>query len=113
MRENPVVIWGSGKQTRDFIHVSDIVGATLALVASGTDGYRAVNLGSGVATSFTEVAVIASQYVGYSPEFQTDDTKPEGVASRFSDPTLMLSVYQPKVSLEAGIARMVDRYTST
>lgn len=105
--EDPLVVWGSGHQTRDFIHVSDIVGATEALLARGIHGYEAINLGSGVATSFVEVAQRAAAICGYSPTIQTDDTKPEGVTSRFSDPSRMLSVYHPLVSLDEGLARII------
>ncbi len=106
-KEDPLVIWGSGNQTRDFIHVSDIVGATTALLDRGVTGYGAINLGSGVATSFVEVAEIAASIVGYEPNIDTDETKPEGVSARYCDPTRMLAVYQPKVSLREGLTRII------
>lgn len=106
-REDPLTIWGSGIQTRDFIHVGDIVGATAALLARGIKGYQAVNLGSGVATSFHDVAVSAAHIVGYEPVIITDETKPQGVSARFCDPAKMLAVYQPKVSLSEGLARVI------
>lgn len=107
-KEDPLIVWGSGHQTRDFIHVSDIVGATEALLSRGIDGYEAVNLGSGVATSFVEVAALAADIVGYHPVIQTDASKPEGVKSRFSDPSKMLAVYQPKISLVGGLSRLLE-----
>ena len=107
-REAPLVVWGSGWQTRDFIHVSDIVGATAELLRHGIYGYEAVNLGSGKATSFVEVARTAADIVGYNPLITTDETKPQGVASRFADASRMLSVYQPKVSLIDGLARIIS-----
>jgi nucleoside-diphosphate-sugar epimerase len=110
LREDPLTVWGAGTQTRDFIHVDDLVGATQAVLDRGVEGYEAINLGSGVATSFITVAELAAMAAGYSPTITTDPGKPQGVASRFADPTRMLALYQPKVSLEAGIARMVEAY---
>lgn len=107
-REDPLVVWGSGWQTRDFIHVSDIVGATAEILRHGVYGYEPVNLGSGTATSFVEVARLAADIVGYGPVIETDTTKPEGVTSRFSDSSRMLSVYQPKVTLASGLAHILD-----
>jgi len=107
-REDPLVIWGSGSQTRDFIHVSDIVGATAALLKRGIVGYEAINLGSGVATSFVEIASRAAEIIGYHPAIETDESKPEGVSTRFSDPARMFAVYQPKVSLRSGLAEVIS-----
>lgn len=105
--EDPLVVWGSGWQTRDFIHVSDIVGATSELLRHGVYGYEPVNLGSGKPTSFVEVARTAADLASYNPLIDTDDTKPQGVESRFADATRMLSVYQPKVSLADGLAAIL------
>lgn len=107
-REEPLVVWGSGHQQRDFIHVSDIVGATLAILDSGVRGYVPVNLGSGVPISFVEVARVAASIVGYSPEIVTDPSKPEGVHARFADIRRMGRFYQPTVSLHAGLTRVIE-----
>jgi nucleoside-diphosphate-sugar epimerase len=107
-REDPLVVWGSGHQTRDFIHVSDIVGATAAALARGIEGYQAINLGSGVATSFVQIAEMAADIIGYRPVITTDESKPEGVMSRYSDPSRMLAIYQPTVGLRDGLAQVID-----
>lgn len=108
-RKDPLVVWGSGEQSRDFIHVDDIVGATAALLAQGHKGYRAVNLGSGKPTTFKQVAAAAALVAGYTPEISTDESKPVGVAVRYSDNSEMLKVYQPKVSLVEGLRRIIER----
>ena len=83
-REDPLIIWGSGDQARDFIHVDDIVTLTRARVAAGFGGYNSMNLGSGRATTFREVAEVLAREVGYEPEIQTDQNKPEGVKRRWA-----------------------------
>lgn len=110
-REDPLVVWGSGEQTRDFIHVDDIVGATAALLSEGHEGYRAVNLGSGKPVSFNAIARGAAAIVGYDPMIQNDPTKPEGVGRRYADPTQMLRVYKPQVTLEQGLRRIIEEVT--
>lgn len=109
-REDPLLIWGSGQQSRDFIHVDDLVAATLAFVDRGISGYEAVNLGSGVATTFTEVAQLAAGIEGYEPTIITDPSKPEGVAVRYADVTKMREVYEPKISLIDGLTRVMDSF---
>lgn len=107
-REDPLVVWGSGWQARDFIHVDDIVGATMARIKDGISGYQNMNIGSGTPTSFNAVARMMADIVGYEPEIANDDDKPEGVQSRFCDPRRMLECYIPSVSLERGFARVVE-----
>jgi nucleoside-diphosphate-sugar epimerase len=102
-REDPFVIWGDGEQTRDFIHIDDVVDATLAAVEQDVQG--PVNLGWGRATSFNELADLVTEEAKYSPTIKHLTDKPVGCFYRVADPTKMLSFYQPKVSLEEGIAR--------
>jgi UDP-glucose 4-epimerase len=107
-RENPIVIWGTGEQRRDFIHVSDLVGATIARLDHGVKGYQTMNIGSGVATSFRSIAQLAAEIVGYRPEVREDTTKPSGVSSRFGSTVRMERYYTPQVSLREGLTRVLE-----
>ena len=104
-KANPFKIWGSGNQVRDFIHMEDVVAATLEAVRQDIQG--PVNLGLGRVTSFNDLATLVANACGYSPEFERIIGAPEGVQYRVCDPTKMLSFYTPKISLEEGIARAV------
>jgi nucleoside-diphosphate-sugar epimerase len=102
--EDPFEIWGDGEQTRDFIHISDVVGAVMAMLDAG-DVEEPVNIGSGVGTSFNELAqmVIAARGGGYRPQIKHLAGWPTGVAHRVADTGRMQRFYQPRVSLQAGI----------
>lgn len=102
-REDPFTVWGTGQQVRDFIHIDDIVSATLHLAENGIDG--PLNLGTGRAVSMLHLARMVCQAAGYSPEVKTLDGKPSGTAYRVADTTLLHEVYMPQVSLEQGILR--------
>ena len=106
-REDPFVVWGSGEQLRDFIHIDDIVGAVMRTFQSLPSG-TAVNLGSGIGTTFWELANLACGEVGYSPEIINDASKPEGVFTRVADASLMHRFYVPRISISAGVARAVS-----
>ena len=103
-REDPIVIWGSGDQERDFIHIDDIVEAVLATYDKLKPG-STLNLGTGIGTSFYSLAREAAGIAGYFPEIVTDKTKPEGVFSRIADTFLLEQYYRPKISLAEGIKR--------
>jgi nucleoside-diphosphate-sugar epimerase len=102
-REDPLTVWGDGQQVRDWIHIDDVVAGMLAVVESGTQ--EPVNLCTGLGTSMLEVAALACQQVGYSPELELLTHMPAGVAYRVGDPTRMLRYYEPKISVEEGVAR--------
>lgn len=102
-RADPFDIWGNGLQVRDWIHVDDVVRGAMAAVTHGHGG--PVNLCTGRATSFVELADLVTQAAGYQPEIRTHPDKPTGVAYRVGDPTRMESFYRPAVTLEDGIDR--------
>lgn len=105
-KQNPFEVWGPGTQTRDFIHMSDVVSAVLKAVEEGiTDP---INLGTGRATSFIELAQMCMKEVGYEGEIVTRPDKPVGCMHRVSDNTKLLEFYTPQITLEDGIAEAVS-----
>lgn len=94
-------IWGTGEQVRDFIHIRDIVDAVTVAVEAEIDG--PVNLGSGVGTSFNELAEFVCKIARVEPEFVHLEAAPVGVMYRVADVTQMSSFYTPKISLQEGI----------
>lgn len=104
-RQDPYTIWGDGTQVRDWIHVDDVVGGTLAAVEHGVDG--PLNLCTGVGTSMRDLARLFVIGAGFKTNYEFLSDRPSGVAYRVGDPTRMLEVYQPQVSLEEGVARAV------
>lgn len=102
-RQDPFEIWGDGSSTRDWIHIDDIVDATLKAVGAGVQG--PVNLGTGRATSFDHLADLVTSAAGYQPELKHLAAAPQGVHHRVCDPSRMLDFHLPRVTLEEGIAR--------
>mgnify|MGYP006094168929 CR=1 FL=1 len=96
-------IWGDGTQTRDFIHINDIVKATMRAVE--LEIIKPINLGSGVATSFNQLFEKVVSVSGYNPRGGIKHLldKPVGVHYRYSDPTLMNEFYKLSIDLETGI----------
>ena len=103
---DPFEVWGNGKQTRDFIHIDDIVDAVIVSLDNPPDG--PVNLGTGVSTSFLELAQMSMDAVGYKGKIVTRPDKPVGCMHRVSDNSKLLSFYTPKISLEQGIWKAVS-----
>jgi nucleoside-diphosphate-sugar epimerase len=107
-RENPIAIWGSGEQCRDFIHIDDIVEAVMQTKDVLKPG-DTLNLGTGIATSFRDLAFQACDVMEHrSPLLACDTSKPEGVFYRVADTYKLSQFYKPKITLEEGIRRVAE-----
>ncbi len=103
-REDPFTVWGTGEQARDFIHVDDIVAAVMVMVEQGISG--PVNLGTGRATTISELARMFCAQAGYDPVIEPKPGAPAGVAYRVADITAMSEFYTAKITLEEGVERV-------
>jgi nucleoside-diphosphate-sugar epimerase len=101
-------IWGDGTQVRDFIHIDDIVEATMKAIE--LDIQEPINLGNSVPVSFNELAELMFDIYGWKPKkgiiHKTD--KPVGVMYRCSDNIKLLDFYTPKITLRDGIIRSLN-----
>jgi nucleoside-diphosphate-sugar epimerase len=106
-KEDPFTIWGSALTTRDWIHIDDIVEASLLLASSRMS--INVNLSTGRPTSFMELFTLVTHRMGYKPALDVDTEAPMGVAYRVGNPALLNSLgYKPKVTLEVGVSRCLS-----
>lgn len=96
-------VWGNGCQTRDFIHIDDIVAAVITAI--GQDYRGPVNLGTGRPTNFNQLAQLVCAPLGYQPHVVHDTGKPVGPAYRVANVKRMHDLHVPAVTLEDGIAR--------
>lgn len=117
-KADPFEIWGDGEQCRDFIHIDDIINGVLAAILLGhTDP---LNLGTGRATSFNELASIVTKACKYSPEFRHLPGNPVGVSYRVADTyklfsdelDSLFSIYKPRISLEEGVERCLKEMSN-
>jgi nucleoside-diphosphate-sugar epimerase len=107
-RQQPFEIWGDATQVRDWVHIDDIMGCMMAVIEN--DYPDPLNVCTGRATSFIEFAQLAHELDGRPmPQMRLMTDKPTGVMFRVADPTAMLKLYEPKVTLEEGIRRALAR----
>lgn len=113
--ENPVVVWGSGDQQRDFIHIDDIVDAVLKTMNVLKPG-EALNLGTGLGLSFKELAILAGETLGIPVKVVNDPIKPEGVFARVADVTKLETLWEipgPMSRLKKGIVSVAEALAKT
>lgn len=103
-------VWGSGLQSRDFIHIEDCITGILKTMDKIDNG-DALNLSTGIATSFLEFAQIATSIVGYEPAVVGDESKPTGVNSRVGDTIKQKRLgFEAQISIEHGIKECIDYF---
>lgn len=101
-------VWGTGDQMRDFIHIDDCVRGVIETMDRVENG-DAINLSTGILTSFKSFARAAAKIVGYLPEVSGTSNKPEGVFARGGDTTRQRALgFAHRISLEDGISRALD-----
>lgn len=101
----PFEVWGDPSSVRDWVHIDDIVACCLAVIDQ--DYREPLNICTGRGTTFAELASLCMRQAGYEADVKSIDG-PQGVHTRVGDPTNMLKVYTPKVSLEDGIRRAFE-----
>jgi UDP-glucose 4-epimerase len=107
--DDPVVVWGTGEQGRDFVHIEDCITAMLLTIDRIQDG-SGINIGTGQLTTFLEVAALFVKLAGYSAAVKPMVGQPVGVQSRYCDPARMRQAldWQPEISLEEGFSRVLQ-----
>lgn len=88
-----VVIWGSGKPKREFLHVADLASACLFVLDLEKEKYDEItdpmmshiNIGSGIDVSISELAEKIAKIIGFRGEIQTDLSKPDGTPRKLMD----------------------------
>jgi len=102
-----IVVWGSGEQTRSFIHAADVARA-LALLTVHHAVADPVNIGHESEVSIRELLELLMQISGIHKPVIFDRTKPEGAARKACDAGKLrcLTGFTPRISLEEGLRRI-------
>jgi UDP-glucose 4-epimerase len=104
----PITIEGTGEQTRDFVHVDDVVRAN-CLAATTEHVGEAYNVGCGVETTVTELAHTIRDCVGSDSPIEHVDPRPGDIDESVADISKARAKlgYEPTVDLDAGLDSLV------
>jgi GDP-L-fucose synthase len=112
--ENEVVVWGTGKVTREFLYVEDAAEGIL-LATEKYSKSEPVNLGVGKEIAINELVSLIAELVGYTGKIVWDTSKPEGQPRRALDITRARKEFgfEAKTAFKEGIKRTIDWYRNT
>ena len=103
-----LLVWGSGKPRREFLHVDDLASACLFLLEH-YDSPEIINVGCGEDISIRELAELICDVVGFDGALVWDATKPDGTPQKLLDVTKLRKLgWQPTIPLRDGIAQTYD-----
>jgi UDP-glucose 4-epimerase len=108
-------IFGDGKQSRDFVHVGDIVQAlTLAAQAKNAAG-QVFNVGNGTGVDLLELVNVLNRVLGIKLEAEFGPPRAGDIRHSRADITRIQQVlhYVPRVSFEEGLRNTVDWYKAS
>lgn len=106
-----VIIWGTGRPTRDFVYAGDVA-AGLLRAAETYDRPELVNLSSGTETSIRDVVETLADITGFTGEVVWDVSRPDGQARRMFDVSKAKRElgFECGTSLREGLSRTVEWY---
>ncbi|WP_246506384.1 GDP-L-fucose synthase [Kistimonas asteriae] len=111
--DSEVVVWGSGKPMREFLHVDDMAAACLHVMNLDKSIYEAnteammshINIGTGVDCTIRELAETMATVTGFTGNIRFDTSKPDGTPRKLLDVCRIRSMgWESSIPLEQGLA---------
>jgi GDP-L-fucose synthase len=107
-KDRKLIVWGSGKPRREFLHADDLASACLLLLEK-YDSSEIINVGCGEDISIRELAELICEVVGFDGDLIWDATKPDGTPRKLLDVTKLRALgWKPSIPLRDGIARTYE-----
>lgn len=108
-----VVVWGTGKPMREFLHVDDMAAASIFVANVSQEIYESctepmlshINVGTGVDCTIAEMALTMADVVGYKGKVSFDTSKPDGAPRKLMNvDTLKKLGWTYSIELKDGLA---------
>src|SRR5207253_8097848 len=106
--EREMLVWGSGRPRREFLHVDDLAAACLFLLEK-YDSAEIINVGCGEDISIRELAELICEIVGFQGDLVWDASKPDGTPRKLLDVSKLHGLgWRHTIALWEGIARTYE-----
>ncbi|WP_273526413.1 GDP-L-fucose synthase [Pseudomonas sp.] len=119
--DKEVVIWGSGKAMREFLHVDDMAAASVYVMELDQAAYQAatqpmlshINVGTGVDCTIRTLAETIASVTGFGGQLTFDSNKPDGAPRKLMDVARLKSLgWEASITLEDGLRDAYGWYVS-
>ena len=105
-----VVIWGTGKPFREFLHVDDLADACFFLMQKYNEpGF--INIGTGEDLQIIDLAMLVKSIVGFDGNIVMDTSKPDGTPRKLMDVSRLKNLgWLPSIELREGIMKVYQDF---
>lgn len=109
--EKEIIVWGTGKATREFLYVEDAARA-IVLAAERYDRSDPVNCGAGFEISIRELTELIVELTGFRGRIVWDETRPDGQPRRMLDTSRAASAFgfRARMDFREGLRRTIEWY---
>jgi GDP-L-fucose synthase len=105
-----VILWGTGKPRREFLHADDLAAACVYLMQE-YDEAGLINIGTGEDIEIGELAVLIKKITGFGGEIIHDLTKPDGTPRKLMDVSKLHNFgWKHSIGLEEGIREVYAEF---
>jgi GDP-L-fucose synthase len=105
-----VILWGTGKPKRDFLHVDDLA-SSIVFILEKYNNDLPINVGSGMDVKIEYLAKEIAKIVNFKGEIFFDKKFPDGTPRKLLDNSVIKKIgWKPKIKLQSGIKSTVDWY---
>ena len=106
----PITIYGTGEQTRDFITVADVVECLRRGMAAGFTGAAVLVAGTGIAVSLQQLAAFLGEILGIEPKIIHAPARTGDILHSVGDPHKLAERlgFKPGTSLQGGLQKLLD-----
>ncbi len=114
-RHNPLEVWGTGDDIRDWIYIDDFIDA-LMLATEKIESYNPINIGLGKGYSIKQALQMILEVDGYTEaKVKYDPSKPSMIPIRLIDTTKADTIlgFKAKTGLREGIRQTIEWYRKT
>ena len=110
--EKKVIVWGTGKPMREFLHIDDFTAAAVFLMDKFDDN-AIINVGSGEEISVKELARLVADIAGFKGEIEFDKTKPDGSPQKLLDSKIINQLgWKARILLKDGLCNIFEGLTA-
>ncbi len=112
IKSDEVVVWGTGRTSRDFLFVDDLADAVIFLMEKFS-GNEIFNIATGSHFTIAELAQIIKEIVDYKGDIVYDAFKPEGSLIKYQDISKINALgWKYKVELRDGLEQTYNAFRS-
>jgi GDP-L-fucose synthase len=109
--EPTVILWGSGKPRREFLHADDLADACYFLMQRYNEP-GLVNIGTGEDLEIKELALLIKDIAGYTGEIKHDLDKPDGTPRKLMDVSKLHDLgWKASISLGEGLRQVYAEFS--